>query len=270
MTIGTGHLLPGAVLLAGKDSGFFETYRGIIETPTGKVHAYVKLLGKRALVNELLSMLLGRASGLPIPEGFLVTVSTTDYPNSQFLKGQKLESTIAYGSISADAPSLARRFSIENEDDEDEAFDTLLATWNGWQEAVMFDEWIANSDRHPGNLLVGSKNIIWLIDHSHAFMGPNWHFNDLRPSAYTKNRLAVHVERTMSPTQKYKFKQMLNIQVSTYKTVATQEIINGSRAADFLNSEDVDALTSFISERIEKLPDLLANHIGMPYLQLVP
>lgn len=269
LTLGTGYLLPGAVLLSGADSGFFETYQGIVETPGGKTRAYVKLLGKKALINELVSMLLGRASGLPIPDGLLVTVSAKDYPDSPFLHSQGLQSTIAYGSVSADAPSLARRYSVENDDDEEDAFNALLATWDGWQEAAVFDEWIANGDRHSGNLLLGAKNVIWLIDHSHAFKGPNWHFNDLRPSTYTKNQLAAHVERVMTQSQKYQFKKLINSQISTYKNIPTDEVIDGSKASAFLSTEDVDALSRFISERLDKLPDLLASHIGMPSLSVV-
>lgn len=269
LSIRTGYLLPGATLLTGPDSGFFETYRGVIETPSGKVQAYVKLLGVKALVNELVSMLLGRASCLPVPEGFLVTVSVDDYPDSSFLVTQGLKSTIAYGSISADAPSLARRYNVGNDDEEEEAFTALLAGWDGWQEAAVFDEWIANGDRHSGNLLIGAKSVIWLIDHSHAFKGPNWHFNDLQPSAYTQNQLAAHVERTMSPSQKYQFKKLINNQVLAYKGIKTDEVIDGSKASTFLSGDDVVALTKFINERVDKLPDLLAKHIGLPSLSVV-
>ena len=58
MPLGKGFLLPGGTMLQGNESGFFETYKGIIETPNGKVRAYVKLLGPKALANEILSYLL--------------------------------------------------------------------------------------------------------------------------------------------------------------------------------------------------------------------
>ena len=268
MSLGTAYLLPGAKLLTEKDTGFYETYRGIIETPTGKIPAYVKLLGPKTLVNELLSTLLGQASGLPIPNGFLVTVTAEDYPESEFLKGQRLESTLAYGSTNADAPSLARRYTVDNQD-EDGAFDVLFSIWDGWQEAVVFDEWIANSDRHPGNLLIGAKNTIWLIDHSHAFKGPMWHRSDLQPASYTKNLLAIHIERKMTASAKLKLKGVISSQATTYKSLQMDVIINDSKAGIFLGDEDVNALTKFIKERIEKLPDLLSEHIGMPTLYLV-
>lgn len=266
MTLETAYLLPGASLLEKGESGFFETYRGIIETSTGKTDAYVKLVGSTTLSNEIISTLIGRASNLPIPKGYLVQVSAKDYPNSQFLKGQKLSCTIAYGSENAHALTFGRHYKISSEDDEDEAFRQLLPQWSTWRDAVVFDEWIANGDRNVGNLLIGAKSEVWLIDHSHAFTGPNWQACRLSPSAYTKNRLAEHVERCVSRDDKATLRTHVNCLAGKFKQLNISEIIDASEVKNLIGDDDVQALERFIRERIDMLPAKIAEHIQMPML----
>lgn len=266
MTLCRAYLLPGGTLLNGSDSGFYETYKGVIETPTGKVRAYVKLLGLKALANEVVSTFLGQAVGLPIPHGYLVQVSSKDYPNSQALTSQGLEWTWAYGSSSADAPSLARRYNIGRNANEDPAFEDILPIWKGWPEALVFDEWISNSDRHAGNVLLGADNAVWLIDHTHAFTGPNWHSNDLKPTTPARNRIASHVQRTVSNKEKFRLKKLVSQLGSQYQEVPVADIVDKSIAPALISADDGDALKNFISERIGNLPDLILQQVGMPTL----
>ncbi|WP_332852674.1 HipA family kinase [Duganella sp. S19_KUP01_CR8] len=266
MSLETAYLLPGAYLLKGDETGFFETYRGVIETPTGKVSAYVKLVGNTTLANEVVSTLLGRGAGLPIPKGYFVHVSAQDYPESKFLKGQRLLSTIAYGSTNANALSFTRQFHIINDDDEADAFVRLFPLWPTWRDAVVFDEWIANCDRNVGNLLIGADNEVWLIDHSHAFTGPNWQGCMLRSGAYTKNRVAEHVGRCVTIKEKYSLGKHVNNLAGKFKQLQVSEIIDASGVNHLLSDVDVQALKRFLSERIELLPAKIANHVDIPNL----
>lgn len=225
MPLETAHLLPGASLLEGNETGFFETYRGVIETPTGKVSAYVKLVGNTTLANEIVSTLLGRGAGLPIPKGYLVQVLAQDYPDSNFLKGQRLQSTIAYGSSNANALSFTRQFRITNDDEEAETFAQLFPLWSNWRDAVVFDEWIGNCDRNAGNLLMGADNEVWLIDHSHAFTGPNWQGHMLRSEIYTKNRIAEHVKRCVTTQEKSTLGKHVNNLAIRFKQLQVEELI---------------------------------------------
>lgn len=262
MSVNSGYLLPGAELLRGKASGFFETYKGVIETPSGKVSAYVKLLHKKALANELICTVLGRAAGLPIPPGYLVEVKRDDYPDSEYLKAQNLEFTIAYASEDLNSPSLARRFDISDE----EAFNVLLAGWDSWEPALLFDEWVANADRHPGNLLVRTLSDVWLIDHTHAFRGPNWYHSDLKPTSYSKNIIAEHVERTLTLPKRQRLLKTLEHLTVEFKSLTVPDLVQKSCATSFLSVGDIEALSTFLVERVTSLPVLVSKHIGIPKL----
>lgn len=260
MPINSGYFLPGGELLVGRESGFFETYKGIVETSTGKVQAYVKMLHKRALAGELVCTVLAQAAGLPVPNGYLIEVRQEDYPESSFLKTQGLKSTIAFGSEELNAPSLSRRY----ESSDEAAFDYLFDTWQRWQEAMLFDEWVANSDRHPGNFIVNGPNDVWLIDHSHAFRGPNWDANDLRAVAYTKNLIATHAERRMTLPDRHNLLTKLTKIGVGYQELTVSSIVDESKALYFLSENDLQALRSFLELRVKELPKLVARHVGIP------
>jgi hypothetical protein len=99
-----------------------------------------------AVANELLCGQLGRGLGLPIPPGFIIDDAGTPWHVSlNFnLAGQQLPPADCAALVNA-YPSLAAGI-------------------------VVFDSWIVNADRHPGNLAFdqasGGVNV---FDHSHAF-----------------------------------------------------------------------------------------------------
>ena len=265
MPINSGYLLPGAELLRDRESGFFETYKGVVETETGKVKAYVKLLHNKALAGELVCTVLGQAAKLPVPNGYLIEVHQEDYPDSLFLKSQRLESTVAFGSEELMAPNLARRFM----DDDKGAFDFLLESWIGWQEAMLFDEWIANADRHPGNFIVNGPNDVWLIDHSHAFRGPSWGVYDLNPGVYTENLIARHAERRMSLPERHKLLTKLTKVGADYEQLTVSALVDESRAVHFLSEADMEALRKFLTKRVRQLPKLISKRVGIPMFSAV-
>jgi hypothetical protein len=120
-------LLPGAALLPEDQKGLNETYRGPIETAAGKTFAYVKLLDVKELINELVSSVLGRTLGLPIPPGYIVLVSRDDYPESEFLLTQEQDKALAFGVEAIGHPDLKRRVRIEGES----VMRELVQTWTG-------------------------------------------------------------------------------------------------------------------------------------------
>ena len=259
MAIQGGYLLPGAALLQGDDTGFFETYKGIVETNTGKSAAYVKLLPKKALANELVCTVLGQAAGLPVPDGYLVQVSIEDYPSSRFLLGQELTHTLAYGSVDLNSPSLARKFSADNV-----AFDTLLSSWSRWNEALLFDEWVSNGDRHPGNFLIRSPDDVWLIDHSHAFRGPNWYLMDLVPHSPNRNLIAEHAGRFLKLPERKELLDSAEKIKAEYELLTLSRIFDESRAAHLLSEPDISAMKNFLAGRLKLLAGLVARRVGIP------
>jgi len=261
MALDTGYLLPSAHRIT---DGFFETYKGVVElTNGGKCEAYVKLLGPKALANEIICTLLGQSAKLPIPKGYLVHVSAADYPDSQFLKGNRYKEIIAYGSESANAISFTRHFKLQDAEDEAQAYKEIFPKWSGWRDTVIFDEWLANDDRNPGNLLLGANKEIWLIDHTHAFRGPQWSRDGLTPNAYTHNRVAKHAERLLSRTEKNELGQYVHKLAATLRSLEIPEIIDRANAGELIDADDAAALKDFLTKRIDQLPGRISQHIDI-------
>jgi hypothetical protein len=103
-----------------------------------------------AVANELICGKLGRALCLPIPPGFIIEDAGTPWHVSlDFnLAGQQLPP--------ADAALLAQTH-------------PQLAAG-----IIVFDSWVVNADRHPGNLAFDqTSGAVHLFDHSHAFFATN-------------------------------------------------------------------------------------------------
>ena len=164
------------------------------------VHCYVKFLDDRQLVNELVCSQLARTVGLRVPRGFLATVERADYPTARMFAGNAETHRSAFAVESLAHPSLLRRIRLEG----DQWRYRLKEKWSGWTAAASFDEWVANGDRHEGNLLVGEPDDVWLIDHSHALTGPAWTVESLRACGYTpypQNRLAGAIGQLLQPPE---------------------------------------------------------------------
>jgi len=255
-------LLPGAALLPEDQKGSNETYRGPIETASGKTFAYVKLLDTKQLINELVSSVLGRTLGLPVPPGFIVLVNRDDYPESEFLVSQGLERTLAFGVESIGHPDLKRRIKIEG----DSVVQELFQTWTGWCDAMTFDEWIANRDRNQGNLLLGAPGEVWLIDHGHAFTGPNWLPSDLDPAVAVRNEIALVIAPHLALPERHRALRRATEISDECRKISANEVLKEGFAAAFASGEEIQALESFIVRRISELVRLIAMRVGLPVL----
>ena len=264
-TIVPALLLPGAALLPEDEKGINETYRGALETQTGKTFAYVKLLDAKQLINELVSSVLGRTLGLLMPTAFIVLVSRDDYPDSAFLATHGLDKVLAFGVESVGYPDLKCRMKVSG----DLAVEELLRTWAGWCEAMLFDEWIANGDRNAGNVLVGGPGEVWLIDHGNAFTGPNWVPLDLDPSVAVQNEIArVVVPRLGLPDRYRALHRSQAFSVDCGK-LDTEEVIKESFVAAFVSQEEIEALRAFIAKRVGELVRLTSVRLGLPVLLIL-
>ncbi len=255
-------LLPGAALLPEEEKGVNETYRGPIETATGKTFAYVKLLPTKELINELVSSVLGRTIGMPIPPGFIVLVSREDYPDSEFLSHQATDKALAFGVESIGYPDLKRRVKIEG----DTVIDELFRTWTGWGEAMTFDEWVANRDRNQGNLLLGGPGEVWLIDHGQAFTGPNWSAADLDPSIAVRNEIARVIAPRLALPERHRALRRATEMSEECRKVSGRDVLKEAFIAAFTSEEEIEALRNFIEQRVNELVRLIAMRVGLPVL----
>lgn len=260
-SVGLGHLLPGAQLL-GQDKGVNETYRGNIEVAGQIFDAFVKVLPPRQLINELLASVLGRSAGLPIPRAFLVLVDPNEYSGSDMMRDAGGTPWIGFATVAIALSPMARRVDLQTP----VARQMFLSQWPGWPDAVTFDDWIANCDRHFGNLLAGAPGEVWLIDHSHAFTGPNWNVASLDPDCVVRNRLCTALLPLLTPDAKTQSLQLVNAAVGRFMQIDINTATLASRIKGMLASPEFQALSSFVASRLLTTPYRVASALGVPLL----
>ena len=252
-------LLPGAQPVHGTAS---ETWKGSILTENGQTVAYVKIFSRsQQLISEAVCALLGRALGLNIPKPFLINVEKTILPESQHWKvGQ--ESCLGFGS----EEEKHQVFSRIVKRDASEA-GKLLREWSEWKRTVWFDEWIANGDRHPGNLLYDSgKKKFWLIDHSHALTGWRWKPDDLSVSVKRPNQLIDQFIPILTLSEKREWKRAAQDEVQIYSGIQFDLLVERARMHEYADNEHINAVICFLRDRVHEVLTLACARLGMPRL----
>lgn len=253
------NVVPGVVAVDSSDKGVNETFVGLIETSLDQQRAYIKVLDARQLVNELICSTLGRSVDLPVPEGFLVRTSANDLPESGILAKVEGE-VLIFASADVGRPSLKRRLTVDGA----QFLASLLATWKHWDAASIFDEWIANPDRHPGNLLIEGPDKVWLIDHSHALTGPNWMAADLVSERVVRNQVAENCFSRLSLPERMAVRAKAAQLSSVFGLVPAGTALEACHAAQLLSPSDLEAVRIFVSDRVGKLYDLVSTRLGIP------
>jgi hypothetical protein len=65
----------------------------------------------------------------------------------------------------------------------------IVAGWSKVSDTIAFDDWVANQDRHLGNILVEGKNKVFLIDHGNLPVKLQWTCSDLDINLQSENVL---------------------------------------------------------------------------------
>lgn len=253
------NVLPGAAPLGAGEKGVNETFVGLIETATERHRAYIKVLDSRQLINELICSTLGRAVGLPIPEGFIVRATSTDLPESGILAQHQGEALI-FGCADVGHPSLKRRLTESG----GEILRELFNSWKQWDSAAIFDEWIANPDRHPGNLLLESPSKVWLIDHSHSLTGHAWTDADLVPDRSVRNQIAEQLFPHLTLPGRMAIRNKAGELAGIFGLVEPDAALSASHAVHLLSVQDLAAVRGFIVGRVGKIFDLISARLGIP------
>ena len=131
------------------------------------------------LVREVLCNRLALMLGLPVPNSFVVDTHNSSWPCQQrFTYATELQGNYRSYSLTLRDSRITRDF---------------LQAWPFLEKAILFDEWIANSDRTPANLLFDSQSTFMLIDHGETLP------QALHPATHTSaNYLASHLLSTRS------------------------------------------------------------------------
>jgi hypothetical protein len=137
----------------------------------------------------------------------------------------------------------------------------MIDKWRSLPAAAVFDQLIANDDRTEGNILLGPRGDLWLIDHGRSLGGGGQRLfsTDITPS--TANFLLSRVARY--PAQaRVKLRPEL-IAVCTKLASAVSRVPYGA----LLVPEDIAMqIDDFLVRRVGMLQAMVLQSIGLPDL----
>ncbi len=215
---------------------------------------YVKVLPVNARSIEAVCAWLAREIELPVPEPMLL-----DMPASRLPKG----CAWPFGT-DPNATCFATR-AVENalplSNVSSEIATAMIDKWASLPAAAVFDQLIANDDRTEGNVLLGPRRDLWLIDHGRSLGGGGQRFfsTDVTPS--TANFLLSRVARF--PAQERVRLRPALIAVCTRLASAVRRVPYGT----LLVPEDIAMqIDDFLTRRVGMLQAMVLQSIGLPDL----
>lgn len=257
-----GTVLPEAVSF--KEDNVSDTFRGqVLRADLSTANAILKDVSVKEMANELVSFVLARQMSLPIPDLLLAQTGSSRLPVS---KGPATQdgSRLVLASLDVHVPSVQFRYlnSVPGRA-------RLLAAITAWPplgRLYGFDAWIANVDRHAGNLLFGSGAEAWLIDHGHAFTGPAWAAADLNPSACYRHRLGEWLTQYLTPDGRAMRAKQAAAMEQELKLLDIDSALRASHADRLLPSLDLHAMRSFLAGRIKAVAQAASSALGTPVM----
>jgi hypothetical protein len=222
-----------------------DTYKGLVRTGTDLHAAIIKDLDSKQLANELIVAALAKDLNLPVPDCYLAVVPTG---RLNATKGPSLATgeRLTFASVDVGVPNLVQR--ISGDPTIEAAIYDELKKWADLGRLYALDTWIANIDRHGGNLLTDGAGEFWLIDHGHSLTGPAW-TTKLAADAKVHNRLKDWLTPQLSNAVRMRCAKEADGEVTAYDKIMKSGAISRSRAATALSSAEVGAAEAFLSGR---------------------
>ena len=242
-----------------------DTYRGMFLLPDQtRRHGIFKDLNLQELVNELLAATLGRELGLPIPNPYLglSPIGTMAAKMCPLADGS---GHLVFVSQDVGTPNLVQQVQAGGAVLASLLVD-VLKDWVSLGNVYAFDAWIANTDRHPGNLLIGGPGNIWLIDHGYAFTGPAWQPNDLDPILAYRHKLSEWLTGCLSATQKVEKGRDAAVFATKIAMVPVDQAVADGGVDKLLSQSAADALKGFLMKRVQYVPQHARAALGVPAL----
>lgn len=235
-------------------------FRGQIALTDGTTaQAFIKDIEPREFANELLAATLATRLGLPVPTPIVARVSATDVPVSRipFIDDGDF---LVFASAAIPAQPILQVLKTAGP----QAAEVIkrIAKWPGLGNLYGFDSWIANVDRHRGNLLFGGQDDVWLIDHGHSFTGQHWTASDLEPAQAYINRLADWLTPALDGSRRAQVAGGAEAFARQAEQVdlARLAAANGVRT---MLGEDFNAIMAFLSERTTHIRKLSTTALGL-------
>ncbi|MBB5772828.1 hypothetical protein HNP47_002848 [Brevundimonas vesicularis] len=234
-----------------------DTFRGVVRTEDGDRTAIIKDLAQRELANEVLAAALGLAIGLPIPPAYLAYAASDRFPAT---KGPLLDSgRLVFASVDVGQPQVAMLCEAHGHP----AVLRRLAAWSEAGQLYGFDALVANIDRHAGNLLFSGDREVWMIDHGHCFIGPQWADRDLVPADV---RVRSRLQEWLTPALGDRQKQLAAheaLRLGGSALVNFADLAVANYMAELLDEGDFNAVVTFLQGRQPYTAGMAAEALGM-------
>ncbi|MBX9815059.1 MAG: hypothetical protein K2X76_10190 [Sphingomonas sp.] len=253
-------VLPGAEPF--NEGNVNATFRGQILLADHSVQgAILKDLDARQLANELLVSTLARRSGLPTPDAYLALVRADDLALN-FAPFLPDGNRIVFASVDVKVPNISFQVHHATNEERQQIIREIL-DWHYLGALYGFDTWVANIDRHRGNLLFGRRGEVWLIDHGHCLSGPSWLPADLRQDGHYRNRLSEWLTVEMDEAQKMKRLREAVAKTSSFQAINIEDIVTNRYMIYLLNQGDDQVITDFLRGRLDYVPIHTSNALGV-------
>lgn len=243
-----GHLVDPIIPF---NNGSHESARGIANTTAGHTPVVVKRLPHHELVREVLCSLLAQAVDLPVPQPYVLDVRDSSWPEQR-------GATHVFGTSYGTGRSWARAAR------QGPATIANLVAWPKFLAAIAFDEWIANSDRDPGNLLFIGPREFQLIDHGEAL--PN-RLN--RADTKLPNRLARHLAGNHLTANGRKLAQRVLESCANFGTVNFGQIELAALVGAWGGQPEFGEAIRLLKDRLRHLPMLVEEEFRVNQGQLL-
>jgi hypothetical protein len=172
-------------------------------------------------------------------------------------------SRLVFVSVDVKVPNVTYRWQGSDEAGR-KALLAEITKWGDLGHLYAYDAWIANVDRHAGNLLFGGNSEFWLIDHGHCFTGPNWQPEQLDPDAEYRNRLGEWLTQYLTLDQKKQRATEVRQFGVSIDGFDASETSKNSRITDLLPVRNVEALKEFLEKRTAKVHVHASKALGVP------
>jgi hypothetical protein len=138
-----------------------------------------------------------------------------------------------------------------------------LAEWNGLGDLYALDAWVANVDRHQGNLLFSGDDQVWLIDHGHCFSGPRWRAEELNANRAYRHRLGEWLTPELTERRRNALAEASTNFAIRLGDADVSAIGRAAHALDLLVQSDFQAVTAFLRERCQNVSRLAAAALNL-------
>lgn len=254
-----------------KDAGIAnvtDTYQGQILTRDQDLKtAILKDLPPKELANEILAASLASAVGLPAPPAFIgVTEPGNPCATRTIIQDGR---GLMFASVNVSSPSVASL--VKGPTDQEtmvllRPIVELLAKQPWLADLYGFDAWVANVDRHIGNVLFGSGSGVWVIDHGRCFTGATWTQADLVAAGTYRHRLREWVTLFLSSDERKRLANEAAALAIRLRDVDVREAGGRNGVVNLIGASDFEALISFLTDRISHVPRAAGEALNEPRL----